>query len=1518
MNRAKLKTLVLINWRGIFYQPFDMDSLMTSLTGLNGAGKTTVMSAIYVSLLPDKSLIDLRSQAGKGVSTKKQGLYGKFGEGSVSYSVIELISPVGERLLAGVQIRKKQAPEFEMIPFLIRGIDAEINIDDIFLLKEANSDTVIDSDSQSGFSKLVEVIKHRGGRLSTFKGKVGDYMSSLYELGLMPMRFHKIGERKKFNKLLQTSLFGGLSGEIQQSLKEYLLDKDNTISMQISRAESNLATCRQTRDAIERTEKNRQLIEKVYSSASTMAASVIADLDSKYLSARDFVVSARREFKDHTSKLKENKIRISELEQSIDLKVTQIEKIESKIIEFKTAFDCRKQADDLVARVRAKRKLISDQKVNLEKTSGSLEKLQMLVDEVRRDKTEIGQQRDLVVNQLVDVNETFNIETKKASLYKAAINAKKNYENIFSQHDDCLDDLVENKAKLEIRRNEIIDETYQIKIQVEEFNRAKQHFDEVFRLVKLLAELVPKDVFSELTEDNAFECSEKIISFLVGIQTELKDLEFHENSLNQALIQLTNADHVGAVAKNYEIKSSNAYIDKMVDLENRIDSLKNKIGEIEASISATESEKYENEAYYKQIVSDEKKFQKAKATALVIEDSLGVTLHSIEDLEDSKKTTEKKKQELSEDKIRLTIERQSLGKRISDLQSMKTFDDERLVELAGELGGELLSDLLDHLELDQAAIMEAKLGPLRQAISVEDPEKSLNEFFKCQSKPDEVYFVNKTEIEKHLSAELIDGRAVVKESASMRVSKVPKNPTLGADARDRETDRLARQLNKISERLVDTEIAYEKVLTTEKLIYELESLGHLYFSHNSIISSSDLSEKNTLLISELDKSSQRLAKLQAEHDGYLNEFLELKKFEHLTYLLDAPNLTEKIKDLKLKIEKLNKAESKYSSHFGELDKLIKTQSYLKFDPSNTPARLSKLLVIRESEKKELTASMRVVEEYQELKGYLRYHKSSQRIVADESLTEDLTKEKTQLETELERVNEKYNTLSKEMHGFVSKKEIAQELIKTYDDECRQLESDLSDLNVDDSKASLSEIEADLITLEKQKSELSVALSGSKSESNIVSSDMQHLEKTLENAREKYLSARSNKWYPTKVRHRDVFKLIRQYPFFDSIQRKSEQIELSHLTTLGTKSMTELKAAFIDQCSGHGSLGSAIVVQLEKLLSSPFGANPLETIELFIQIHGFMEQQLPRDIVDSDDPVEALASLSLYIQKLRLKLKHHETDFSTSSNDVAYGIEQKIRKEFRSLARLNQGLDKVRFGNISAIQIKYQKKTGMDQILQALLAGGNNVPMFNQKDDVSFEEALEKLYETHIGKKFSGGSLLDFRYYVDLQVQIKRKGSQVWENADSNRLSTGESIGVGLSILIMVLQSWETNTMRITGKRHLSLRFLFLDEASRLDISSINTLSSLCSNMGLQLMIAAPSADEVISGTTYCLNRVVDAGGGERVIVRGIRGFSSPGIFSDKESSRHVMGAETKQKRLEFTEKQSINTSTKEAAAHQSL
>ena len=119
----------------------------------------------------------------------------------------------------------------------------------------------------------------------------------------------------------------------------------------------------------------------------------------------------------------------------------------------------------------------------------------------------------------------------------------------------------------------------------------------------------------------------------------------------------------------------------------------------------------------------------------------------------------------------------------------------------------------------------------------------------------------------------------------------------------------------------------------------------------------------------------------------------------------------------------------------------------------------------------------------------------------------------------------------------------------------------------------------------------------------------------------------------------------------------------------------------------------------------------------------------------------------------------------------------------------------------------------------------------------------------------GEELLDYRNYLEMEVEVNR-GSDGWLRAESGALSTGEAIGTGMSILVMVVQSWEDESRRLRGKDISPCRLLFLDEAARLDARSIATLFELCERLQMQLIIAAPENISPEKGTTYKLVRKV--------------------------------------------------------------
>ncbi len=84
IERGKFRSLTLVNWNG-FARTFDLDELVTTLSGGNGAGKSTTMAAFVTALIPDLTLLHFRNttEAGATSGSRDKGLHGKLRAGCV-------------------------------------------------------------------------------------------------------------------------------------------------------------------------------------------------------------------------------------------------------------------------------------------------------------------------------------------------------------------------------------------------------------------------------------------------------------------------------------------------------------------------------------------------------------------------------------------------------------------------------------------------------------------------------------------------------------------------------------------------------------------------------------------------------------------------------------------------------------------------------------------------------------------------------------------------------------------------------------------------------------------------------------------------------------------------------------------------------------------------------------------------------------------------------------------------------------------------------------------------------------------------------------------------------------------------------------------------------------------------------------------------------------------------------------------------------------------------------------------
>src|SRR5690348_1485669 len=196
MSRTTAEALALVNWNGVFYERYLLDRHVTALEGANGSGKTTVMIAAYVVLLPDMSRLRFTNLGETGATGGDKGIWGRLGEaGRPSYAIIDFALPGNRRLVAGVHLERKGEPTVEPTPFIVLGLAADVRLQDLLLVRQGNSEVVPE------LPELRENAARLGGRLQSFSS-ARDYFAALFDHGVTPLRLGTEEERKNLNDML--------------------------------------------------------------------------------------------------------------------------------------------------------------------------------------------------------------------------------------------------------------------------------------------------------------------------------------------------------------------------------------------------------------------------------------------------------------------------------------------------------------------------------------------------------------------------------------------------------------------------------------------------------------------------------------------------------------------------------------------------------------------------------------------------------------------------------------------------------------------------------------------------------------------------------------------------------------------------------------------------------------------------------------------------------------------------------------------------------------------------------------------------------------------------------------------------------------------------------------------------------------------------------------------------------------------------------------------------------------------
>jgi chromosome partition protein MukB len=320
---------------------------------------------------------------------------------------------------------------------------------------------------------------------------------------------------------------------------------------------------------------------------------------------------------------------------------------------------------------------------------------------------------------------------------------------------------------------------------------------------------------------------------------------------------------------------------------------------------------------------------------------------------------------------------------------------------------------------------------------------------------------------------------------------------------------------------------------------------------------------------------------------------------------------------------------------------------------------------------------------------------------------------------------------------------------------------------------------------------------------------------------------------------------------------------------------ELLSDRLSAARGGAELGEAM-----KLRSSEAARASMEDGQRFLaawlEVRAWLLRRLPSQIAELGQPLLGLSRLRDDLSELETRLGRQEGELRGTSADVARSIDVQLRRASAQVKRLNRALDGVRFGSIHGMRVQLDRIEKMDQVLRALREGETQELLF--QSNLPIEEALDEIFRRHAGGRTGGQRLIDYREYLELSVQIQRRAEQGWERVNPSQVSTGEAIGIGAALMMVILSEWERDDQLLRQKRPFgSLRFLFLDEANRLSQDNLGVLFDLCEVLDLQLLIAAPEVARAQGNTTYRLVRRVSEDGLEEVLVTGRRA-SLPGVM----------------------------------------
>ncbi|MEH2920230.1 chromosome partition protein MukB [Samsonia erythrinae] len=1479
IERGKFRSLTLVNWNGFFARTFDLDELVTTLSGGNGAGKSTTMAAFITALIPDLTLLHFRNttEAGATSGSRDKGLHGKLRAG-VCYSTLDVVNSRHQRVLVGVRLQQVAGRDrkVDIKPFTIQGLPTAIQPTQIL--------TQVVGDRQARVLSLQElkdrVEEMEGVQFKQFNS-ITDYHSLMFDLGVVPRRLRSASDRSKFYRLIEASLYGGISSAITRSLRDYLLPENSGVRKAFQDMEAALRENRMTLEAIRVTQSDRDLFKHLISEATSYVAADYMRHANERRIHLDGALALRRDLFSSRKQLSSEQYRHVEM-------ARELAEQSGAEGDLETDYQAASDHLNLVQTAMRQQEKIERYNADLEELSYRLEEQNVVVEEAREQQAENEERADAaelevdeLKSQLADYQQALDVQQTRAIQYQQAQQALERARTLCQLPDLTADNADEWLDSFQAKEQEATEILLMLEQKLSVADAAHDQFEQAYQLVSNIAGAVSRSEAWQVARDLLRDSSSQ------RYQAErVQPLRMRLSELEQRLREQQEAERL---LQDFCKRSGQDYQPE------ELESLQQALDERIASLSALVAEAGERRmALRQELEQTQQRIQQLTSRApiwLAAQEMLTqLSEQSGETFEDGRQVTEYM-QQLLERERETTVERDEIAARkrqaeaqIERLSQPGGSEDPRLNALAERFGGVLLSEIYDDVTLDDAPYFSALYGPSRHAIVVADLSLVREQLGGLEDCPEDLYLIEgdpQSFDDSVFAVEELERAVVVKVAERQwRYSRFPEVPLFGRAAREARLESLRDEREALAEQYATLSFDVQK---TQRLH---QSFSRFIGAHLAVAFDSDPEAEIRTLSSRRGELDRAMASFDGENQQQRQQFEQAKEASVLLNkliprisLLCDDTLQDRVEEIRAELDEAEESARFIHQHGGALTKLEPLISVLQSDPQQHEQLQEDYAQAQNAQRQAKQQAFALTEVVQR-RAHFSYADSAGMLGENADLNDKLRHRLEQAEAERTRAREQLRQHQAQLTQY---SQVQASLKSSYDakqDMLKELTQELQDIGVRadaDSEARArqrrDELHAALSANRSRRNQLEKQITFCEAEMDSLQKKLRKLERDYHQMREQVVTAKAG-WCA-------VMRLVKD----NGVERRLHRRELAYMDGDELRSMS-------DKALGALRLAVADNEHLRDVLRlSEDPKRPERKIQFYIAVYQHLRERIRQDIIRTDDPVEAIEQMEIELNRLTEELTAREQMLAISSRSVANIIRKTIQREQNRIRMLNQGLQAVAFGQVKSVRLNVNVRETHTTLLNVLSEQQEiHQDLFNS-NRLTFSEALAKLYqrlnpEIDMGQRTPqtiGEELLDYRNYLEMEVEVNR-GADGWLRAESGALSTGEAIGTGMSILVMVVQSWEEESKRLRGKDIIPCRLLFLDEAARLDAKSIATLFELCDRLEMQLVIAAPENISPEKGTTYKLVRKVYQNH-EHVHVVGLRGFGAEASETQEQLSQ---------------------------------